>query len=208
MLNKALLDKENVSLAGVIVNKVLPEKYDRIANLVRKGMKQKDLDVFGVLPHQKVLDIPTMREIKEELKIRAMYEGEDLDKQAEKVLIGAMRVRDALQYIQNNSLMIIPGDRDDMIQATCEVHSGKLKKGCVISGVILSGGILPRIKTLALLKSANIPVLITDEETYSIASRVHTLVVKLKPQDSHKIKIIVDMVEKYVDIDNIVKHLK
>ena len=208
MLNKALFDKEKVNLAGVIVNKVLPEKYDRIANLVRKGMKQKGLDVFGVLPHQKILDIPTMREIKEELKIKAMYEGEDFDKQAEKVLIGAMRVRDALQYIQNNSLMIIPGDRDDMIQATCEVHSGKLKKGCAISGVILTGGILPRVKTLSLLKTANIPVLVTDEETYAIASRVHSLVVKLKPQDSHKIKIIVDMVEKYVDIDNILKHLK
>ena len=142
------------------------------------------------------------------MKIKAMYEGEDLDKQAEKVLIGAMRVKDALQYIQNNSLLIIPGDRDDMIQATCEVHSGKLKKNCTISGVILSGGILPRIKTLSLLKSANIPVLVTEEETYAIASRVHSLVVKLKPQDSHKIKIIVDMVEKYVDVDNILKHLK
>ena len=30
MLNKALFDKEGVKLAGVIVNKVLPEKYDKI----------------------------------------------------------------------------------------------------------------------------------------------------------------------------------
>ncbi len=208
MLNKALLDREKVSLAGVIVNKVLMEKYDRIAKLVKKGMEQKGLNVFGVLPHQKILDIPTIREIKEELKIKTLYEGEDLDRQAEKVLIGAMRVRDALQFIENNSLMIIPGDRDDMIHATCDVHAGRLKKGCRISGVILSGGLLPRVRTLALLKDANIPVLVTDEETYSIASRVHSLVVKLKPQDSHKIKIIVDMVEKYVDIDNILEHLK
>jgi len=207
-LNKALLDRERVNLAGVIINKVLPEKYDRIANLVRKGMKQRGLDVFGVLPRQRALDIPTMREIKEELKIKALYEGEDLDRRAEKVLIGAMRVRDALQYIDDNSLIIIPGDRDDMIQATCEVHSGKLKKGCKISGIILTGGLLPRVKTLSLLKEANISVLATDEETYAIASRVHSLVVKLKPQDSSKIKIIVDMVEKYVDIDSILNHLK
>lgn len=208
MLNKALLDREKVFLAGVIVNKVLPEKYERIARLVRKGMKQKDLDVFGVLPHQKILDIPTIREIQEELKIKALYEGEHLDQQAEKVLIGAMRVKDALQYIENNSLLIIPGDRDDMIHATCDVHSGRLKKGCNISGVILSGGLLPRIRTLSLLKESNIPVLVTDEETYSIASRVHSLVVKLKPQDFHKINIIVDMVEKHVDIDNILEHIK
>lgn len=208
MLNKALLDKEKVTLAGVIVNKVLPEKYDRISRLVKKGMKQKDIEVLGILPHQKILDIPTIREIKEELKIRALYEGDNLDVQAEKILIGAMRVKDALQYIENNSLMIIPGDRDDMIHATCDVHSGKLKKGIQISGVILSGGLLPRVRTLSMLKDANIPVLVTDEETYMIASRVHSLVVKLKPQDSHKIKIIVDMVEKYVDINDILEHIK
>lgn len=208
MLNKALLDKEKVRLAGVVVNKVLPEKYDKIARLVKKGMKQKDLDVLGVLPYQKILDIPTMREIKEELKIKAMYEGEHLDQQAEKVLIGAMRVRDALQYIENNSLMIIPGDRDDMIHATCDIHAGRLKKGINISGVILSGGLLPRVRTLSMLKDSKIPVLVTEEETYSIASRVHSLVVKLKPQDSHKIKIIVDMVDKYVDIDNVLEHIK
>lgn len=208
MLNKALLDKEKVNLAGVIVNKVLLEKYDRISRLVKKGMEQKGLNVCGVLPHHKILDIPTIREIKEELKIKALYEGENLDKQAEKVLIGAMRVKDALQYIQNDSLMIIPGDRDDMIHATCDVQAGRLKKGVSISGVILSGGLLPRIRTLAMLKETNIPVLITDEETYSIASRVHSLVVKLKPQDSHKIKIIVDMVEKHVDINNVLEHIK
>lgn len=208
MLNKALLDKEKVTLAGVIVNKVLPEKYERIARLVRKGMEQKGLRVFGVLPHQIILDIPTMREIKEELKIRLLYEGENLDKQAEKVLIGAMRVKDAIQYIEDNSLMIIPGDRDDMIHATCDIQAGKLKKGIRISGVVLSGGLLPRVRTLAMLKDANIPVLVTEEETYSIASRIHSLVVKLKPQDSHKIKIIVDMVEKYVDIENILEHIR
>jgi BioD-like phosphotransacetylase family protein len=123
-------------------------------------------------------------------------------------MIGAMRVRDALQYIQNNSLMIIPGDRDDMIHAACGVHSGKLKKGVSVSGVILSGGLLPKVRTLAMLKEANIPVLTTEDETYTIASRVHSMVVKIKPQDSHKIKIIVDMVDKHVDIDNVLKHIK
>ena len=208
ILNKALLDREKVKLAGVIVNKVLMEKYDRIARLVKKGMEQKDIAVLGVLPHHVILDIPTMREVKEELKIKALYEGENLDVQAEKVLIGAMRVKDALQYIENNSLLIIPGDRDDMIHATCDVHSGKLKKGVSISGVILSGGLLPRIRTLAMLKDTKIPVLVTDEETYSIASRIHSMVVKIKPQDSHKIKIIVGMVEKHVDIDNVLEHIR
>ena len=208
MLNKAFLDKEGVNLAGVIVNKVLPEKYDRIARLVRKGLEKKGLKVFGVLPYQKILDIPTMREIKEELKIETLYTGKDLDKQAESVLIGAMNVKDALQFIENNCLMIIPGDRDDMIEAICKVHGGRLKKGLAISGIIISGGLMPARRSLGALEKADIPVLVTKEDTYKIASRVHSMVVKLKPQDADKIKIIVDMVEKYVDVDKILANLK
>ena len=41
MLNKALFDREGVSVAGVIVNKVLPEKYERISKLERRGSSRR-----------------------------------------------------------------------------------------------------------------------------------------------------------------------
>ena len=208
MLNKALFDKEGVKLAGVVVNKVLPEKYERISKLVRKGLEQKDLSVFGVLPYQKILDIPTMREIKEELKIHMLYEGTSLDRPVENVLIGAMNVKDAMQFVIDNSLMIIPGDRDEMIEAVCSVHSGRMKKGCRISGIIISGGLMPKRSSLNSVEKSKITTLITKEDTYKIASRVHSMVVKLKPQDAEKIKIVVDMVEKNLDIDKVLASLK
>ena len=208
ILNKALLDREGVRLAGVIVNKVLPEKYEKISRIVKAGLMQKGLDVFGVLPYQKILDIPTMREIQEELKISILFKGDYMDRPVENVLIGAMNVKDAMQFLQDNSLMIIPGDRDDMIDAICRINAGKAKKGCRISGVILSGGIMPNKRSMAFLEKSRIPALITKEDTYKIASRVNSMVVKLKPQDTDKIKIIVDMVEKYVDIDKVIANLK
>jgi len=208
MLNKALFDKEGVNLAGVIVNKVLPEKYDKVARLVKMGLEKNGLNVLGILPYQKILDVPTMREIKDELKIDTLFTGENLDWQAENILIGAMQVRDALNFIKNNTLMIIPGDRDDMIKAVCDLNMGKLKIDCRIAGIVLSGGIMPKAWTLNFLTQAKIPTLITKEDTYSVASRIYSLVAKLKPQDSAKIKIIFDMVEKYVDIDKVLANLK
>jgi hypothetical protein len=208
MLNKALLDKESVNLAGVIVNKVLPEKYDKISRLVKMGLEQKGLNVFGMLPYQKILDIPTLREIKEELKLEELFIGLSLDKPVENVLIGAMNVKDALSFMQDNLLMIIPGDRDDMIEVLCKVNTGKIKKNCNISGIILSGGLTPKKRSLELLERSHISTLITKEDTYKIASRVNSMIVKLKPQDTAKIKIIVDMVEKYVDIDKVLENLK
>lgn len=210
MLNRALFDKEGVKIAGVVVNKVLKEKYERITKLVKKGLAQKDFNVFGVLPYQKVLDIPTMREIREELNIHTLYEGDSFDKPVENVLIGAMNVKDALQFIRNNSLMIIPGDRDDMIEAACKIHQGKikLKRDCRVSGIIISGGLMPKRGSVNNLNKYKVPTLITKEDTYKIAARINSMVVKLKPQDAEKIKIIVDMVEDCIDIDKIIASLK
>ena len=38
LLNKAVFDKKGVELLGVIVNKVNQKKYDKINDLVRKGL--------------------------------------------------------------------------------------------------------------------------------------------------------------------------
>ena len=207
-LNKALFDREGVNLAGVVVNKVLPEKYDKIARFVRKGLERKWMNVLGILPYQHVLDIPTIREVMEEIKLDPLYKDVDFDQTAERILIGAMNVKDALPILQPRSMVIVPGDRDDMIKAICNLHMGKMKKTCAISGIILCGGLAPKHSTQSLLKRSKIPVLTTKEDTYAIAARVNSMTVKLKPQDSDKIKIIVDMIEKYVDIDKVLAKLK
>jgi BioD-like phosphotransacetylase family protein len=207
-LNKALFDREGVRLAGVIVNKVIPEKYDKISRLVRMGLEKKGIPVLGVLPYQKMLDSPTMREIQEEINLEVSAEGEGLDILAEQILIGAMRVRDAIKFIKNNTLMIIPGDRDDMIKAVCDLHMGKLKSPCRVAGMILSGGLTPKEWTMDFIRKSRIPTLATKEDTYTIASRIHSMIVKIKPQDEYKIEIIVDMVEKHLDVDRVIANLK
>ena len=67
---------------------------------------------------------------------------------------------------------------------------------------------MPSRKSLQLLERSHISALITREDTYKIASRVNSMIVKLKPQDTEKIRIIVDMVEKYVDIDKVIASLR
>ena len=95
-----------------------------------------------------------------------------------------------------------------MIRAVCQVHAGKLAKNCRISGIVLSGGIMPEAETINLLADSRITTLLAKEDTYSVALRVDSLIPKLKSQDIHKIKLIIDIVEKYVDIDKVVANLK
>ena len=105
MLNKPLFDKEGVELAGVVVNKMLPKKYNRISKYIRMGFERKKISVLGIMPYEKKLAIPTMREIYEEVKIKLLCGEEYLENTVDRILIGAMEVKAALKYMVNNSLM-------------------------------------------------------------------------------------------------------
>jgi len=205
MLNKTLFDWQRVKIAGVIVNKMLPNKFEKVARYVRMGFARKKLPVLGVMPYQKRLDIPTVREIFEELDIELMCGQENMNNRIDKILIGAMEVKDALKYLVNNSLVITPADRSDIIRTVVRAHRGKMRKKCNISGFILSGGMEPSKKSMTYLKKYKIPTFLHDGDTYSIAAKVHGMKVKIKPEDKNKIDIIIDMVDKYVDIDRIIE---
>ena len=204
MLNKSLFDWQRVKLVGAVVNKVLPNKFEKVSKYVRMGFNRKKIDVMGVMPYQKRLDIPTMRELFDELDVKMLCGGENMDNSVDKILIGAMEAKEAIKYIVNNSLVITPSDRVDIIRAVIGVQSGRLGRKCNIAGLILSGGTAPSRRALEYLKRLQIPTFLHEGDTYSIAAEIHSMKVKIKPEDRNKIDIIIDMVNRYVDINSII----
>jgi len=207
VLNKALFEKENVEILGVIINKVLPEKFKKVNRFVRKGLLRNGLRVLGVIPYKQYLTLPTMRQIKEELRIQVLSEEKNLDRIVNKVIVGAMEPHDALNYIGEKSLLITPGDREDLLLTALSCSAIGLKRKCEVSGIILSGGIIPHNSIMRLAENSGIPILLSQKDTYSVASEVHDLTVKIKPEDRKKTKVVMDLVNKFVDVKKIIKLL-
>lgn len=206
MLNKALFEKEGVGLAGVIINKVKKEKFQKIKRLVTKGLKRLGVHVLGVMPYQPSLSFPTMRQIQEETNFKLFSGNGCLDNYIARIVIGAMEPHDALNYITENSLLITPGDREDLIMTALGLHISKAQVcPTQIAGMILTGGFLPHPGVIEVMKSTNIPILLTEKDTYAAASIIHDLTVKIRPQDENKIEAVKNMVRDYVAIDEILR---
>src|ERR1700722_9385131 len=84
-LNQALFEKEGVEIIGVILNKVLGEKVDYVADFARRGLKRKGLELLGVIPHQPVLSSPTVDLIREELKAEMLNDTDGMHNLVEDV---------------------------------------------------------------------------------------------------------------------------
>lgn len=205
MLNKAVFDRKGVKVAGVVVNKVLPQKYDKVNTYVRRGLKRFGINVLGVIPYVDILDIPTMRDFRDELGMHVLCGEQYLGRQMRKVLVGAMEAREASRFIDDDSLIITPGNRSDFIGLIIKIHNGRYKHQKRIGGLILTGGLFPTRRILWALKKSGIPTLMSRLHTYEVASNVHDLRVKIKSRDKNKVKLAIDMVEKYVDLDQIIR---
>lgn len=208
MLNKALFDKEGVEVLGVIINKVMPGKFKKISRVIKLGLKRKGIRTFGIIPYYRILSRPTVHQIlEEESSMKLVCGKEGLDNQVEKVIVGAMEPHEALSYISNNSLVITPGDREDIMLTCMSSHLAAGSQGMAISGIILTGNIKPHKSILDLIKKSGIPVILAREDTYSVTSKIHDLIIKVKPQDKVKARIIKKMVEDHVNLDELYESL-
>jgi BioD-like phosphotransacetylase family protein len=204
-LNQALFEKEGVEIIGVILNKVLGAKIDYITEFARRGLKRKGLELLGVIPHQRVLSSPTVGLIREELNATMLNETGNLQNLVDDVTVGAMGAHNAMGFFKRGVLLITPGDREDIILAA-SASLGENKEEAM-AGIILTGNLHPNSSVLKVIQNMSIPVLLSAEDSYQVASKVHDLTVKTRPGDAQKITLIRDMIAKNVDLEKILKSL-
>ncbi len=207
-LNKAMFDQMGVQVIGAIINKVIPEKHRKIAESVRLGLQRKGLELLGVIPYYQPLMNPTVEQLIEDIGGVLLNGADYLRNNVANMVIGAMPPHEALDYLTEDTLLITPGTREDMILAAMSsslVGDGNKPS---IAGMILTGGKPPHRSVMSLINRTPIPVLMVKEDTFQIAARVDHLIVKIRPSDIEKIHDSEALVEQHVNIDRIIELIR
>ncbi len=202
-LNKSLFDQHGVEVVGAILNKVEPDKMDMIHNYAGRGLARLGIPLLGVLPVQPALSAPNLAQIAEEIGGKWLNGRRGGAKQrVQRVVVGAMSAKGIVDYLQPGTLIITPGDRDDILLAA--LASAKISGGATIAGLIVSNDIKPHPKLAELLAMTDIPVIATKEESYGVTSRINHMSVKTQPQDHDKFPIIKQLIADHVDLSKLI----
>jgi hypothetical protein len=204
-LNQAVFEREGVEIIGVVLNKVTPDKIDYITEFARRGFRRKGLELLGVLPHRPLLSSQSLAAIQEDLKARPLNRSPQVNNLVDRVVIGAMGAQNAINYFRRGTLVITPGDRDDIILAAAATAA---EPGRPLAGMILTDNLKPVNGALRVVEKAPFPVLLAEEDSYEVASRVHNLIVKTRAADTEKISVIRDLIANYVDVNKILRALE
>ena len=203
VLNAALFERHGVHVAGAIVNKVDLDAKPGLARTLEQGLARHGIPLLGVLPYRPILSNPTLAMVLEGVQGETLHPGPDLDQVIGGVAIGAMEPQHMLERIGPRSLVIVPGDREDVIGAIV----GSRKPGDPVAGsaigLVLSGGYRPSDAVIDSIRRADLFATLVPEDTYAVASEVHDLLVKTHPADRGKIEEIKALVWEYLFIDRI-----
>jgi len=204
VLNQALFDRCKVPVIGAIVNKVYPEKYDKISASVRQGLANRGMECLGVVPYQGELTYPDMSLIQERFGLEVLCGGKCMRNIIKDIIVAAMSPQNMLSFLTEDGLVIVPGDRVDNIIASVMTHvvTGDPDVPS-IAGLVLTGGFVPHVSVVNILNKVDVPVLLSTEDTASIAVKISNLVPKLGPGDTNKIALAERMICDHVDVERV-----
>lgn len=208
MLNKAIFDTRGVEILGAIINKVDEAKFDKVKSYVTKGLARHGIETLGVMPYKPMLSSPTVAQLLDDIKGELLCGADYMHGVVGRMVIGAMPPSQALDYLSRDTLLITPGTRDDLLLAAMSSCILDTPDNLCIAGMILTGGTPPKPNILELLERTRIPVIMVMDDTFSVASKIAKLIVKIRPDDSEKILAAEELVESYVDVDRILDKLK
>ncbi len=227
VLNRALFARHSVDVVGAIVNKVDVEAQPSLRAVLEAGLARHGIPLLGVLPYRPLLSNPTLSMLCEQLPGELLHAGPDLDRPIERIDIGAMQAGHLLDRLGPGSLLIVPGDREDLVQSLvtatlmgraggsqrpspatpvgAETDAGAPARHPGVAGLVLTGEYAPPPRVVAAIRSADIFAYRVAEDTYRVASEVHDLLVKTHPEDHEKIALIQSLVAEHLDVGRILE---
>ncbi|MFO8013699.1 MAG: AAA family ATPase [Phycisphaerae bacterium] len=194
VLSLRLFEEHDVEVLGAILNKTLPAKLEKVTRAVAQGLEHVGTRLLGVLPYEPRLLYPRVEQVAREVSGRLLSGADALSNRVEHIVVAAMAPDHVARYLAEETLVITPGDRlDDPLVSV--LMSAKHP----VSGLVLSGGFEPKSSLLALLGQAGIPVILSDEDTYSVAKRLNEMHFKIRAEDIDKVDLAKRLVSESID---------
>lgn len=192
---------KDVDVLAVIANKVQPENVELVTEHLKKSLPEGIM--VNSIPIILSLNNPTIQEIVEELNAKVLFGESFLNNQIGSFSVGAMQLRNYLLNLKENGLVITPGDRADIILGALQANESVNYPA--ISGIVLTGNIIPEDSILKLIEglSTIVPIISVEGGTYNITNKIGSIKPKIYANNKQKILTSINTFENYVDLDNL-----
>jgi phosphate acetyltransferase len=204
LIDEILIESQVIKASGcghfaTFVNRLDEKVISELATNLQQY--QIDAPVY-LLKEISELNMPTIADVQNNLGCTVLLgDKKDFKRIVKQTKIAAMQLEHFLEHLEDGDLIIVPGDRADIIVgAMTSIFSKNYPN---ISGILLTGGIDPASSISKLLDGFTnfpFPIIATNDNTYQTALKVSNIKVQLTADNERKIALAMGLFNSSVDV--------
>jgi phosphate acetyltransferase len=206
------------SLLGVIVNKfnapmsrvsgehldIAPSSQPDPAEYIQRKCPifYDEFPLIGAIPWDQRFVSPRTSDMAKHLDARILNEGELKTRRVVDIKVVARSVKNMVSSLRPNTLIITPGDRDDVILAVCMAALNDI----TLSGLVLTGGYEPDAGVLELCQKAfttGLPLLLVETDSYVTGALAAKIDNRVALDDTERIEAVMDYTAESLDLTDL-----
>ncbi|MCK5696921.1 MAG: phosphate acetyltransferase [Gammaproteobacteria bacterium] len=200
----SIIKKSGCTHFATFINRVMKTTFEQVT------LKpfQSTHPIF-IVTEQHDLDRITLSDIKKTLKARCVLgSSDDMYRIIRQIKIATMTVEHFLRYIEEGDLIIVGGDRADILLASLSSLASHNYPN--IAGILLTGGFTPKENMLKLLHGLElpIPILSVSNDTYETTRLVSDIPAEITIDNQRKIALAQAHFDAEINAENFFQQLE
>jgi len=200
-MSLSLFREKNVPVVGVIVNKVRPDKMEKVHYYLSKYLKSINIPLLGLIPFDQTLSNPMMNSIKEAINGTVIMNAEYLDNQVEEIIAGSLVDRQELKYFKNLLLVVSSNRLEEAIRKIKFFAYRAGVEESPLSGIILTNEMEHPKWCDEYIRMNKIPLVHTKLDTFGSVVKISRIEVKINTRTPWKVKRACELIEQNVNLD-------
>ena len=204
-LVKDHFDEKGCEMFGVIVNRVNPQGHERIRDAAAAALKKMGVKLLGAIPRTDMLCKLRVEEVAAALGAEVISGHDRLNVIVQEVAVAAMSVENVLSRIPRGALVVVPGDRDDVLLGLAAAFASPSVPAP--AGIVMTGGLVPGQNVMNLVldvTGGHMPILKVQTGTYETAILVNQVQPTLSAHQRMRVEVVKTLVEANVDVDPLI----
>lgn len=209
VMSSALFQQEGVRIAGYIINKIQPDKLDKVKYYLEKKLGNQGPPILGYLPYEGSLANPIMDTISHAIKGSVLYNPEAMDNRVEHIMAGSLLEASEIGKLRNVLLVSSSNRLPATLRKLMEIQNELRMAGCPLAGIIITGDgthaskvDIPR-HIEHYIQENRVPVVSTLYDTYGSAVKINRIEVKINTRTPWKVNLAEEMIRKHVDLSRL-----
>jgi len=208
VITQASIVKEAIKEEGCIHLATFVNRCDKnIINDLKSYLQKKENEQIYLFPEDTELASPTLNQLYHELgAIKIFGDDSQLDRLIYNNKIASMGVEKYLEHIEDGDLVIVAGDRVDIILSS--IISFYAPNHANISGLLLTGDINLSKKVLNILNDLDksvLPIWCLSDNSFQTIKMIEEIKPKIMLQDTKKISLAKGLFDKSINMERLSK---